>query len=105
MPAVADHRAATHERGHTAFCCDITTMLEPCGKQMVTLCVEDDPHDLDPGIDDFRNEPLWSPERPTLLDTTIRLLRGNEVIDQLESYTALRSINVLRHRFMLNVLT
>ena len=24
----------------------------------------------DPGIDDFRNELLWSPERPTLLDAT-----------------------------------
>ena len=94
--------AATHERGHTPFCCDITTMLEPCGKRMVTLCVKDDPHDLDPGIDDFRNEPLWSPERPTVLGSTIRLLRGNKVIDAFESYTALRSINVLRDRFMLN---
>lgn len=56
----------------------------------------------DPGIDDFRNELLWSPERPTLLDATIRLLRGTEVIDQFESYTALRSVNVLRDRFMLN---
>ena len=28
----------------------------------------------DPGIDDFRNELLWSPERPTLLDATVRLL-------------------------------
>jgi len=26
----------------------------------------------DPGIDDFRNELLWSPERPTLLDATVR---------------------------------
>ena len=56
----------------------------------------------DPGIDDFRNELLWRPERPTLLDATIRLLRGNEVIDEFDSYTALRSINVLRDRFMLN---
>ena len=56
----------------------------------------------DPGIDDFRNELLWSPERPTLLDATVRLLRGSEVIDQFESYTALRSVAVLRDRFMLN---
>ena len=27
----------------------------------------------DPGIDDFRNEILWSPEQPTLLDAEIRL--------------------------------
>lgn len=56
----------------------------------------------DPGIDDFRNELLWSPERPTLLDASIRLLRGDEVIDAFESYTALRSVNILRERFMLN---
>jgi beta-galactosidase/beta-glucuronidase len=56
----------------------------------------------DPGIDDFRNELLWSPERPTLLDATIRLLDGEEVIDEVLSYTALRSATVLRDRFMLN---
>ncbi len=56
----------------------------------------------DPGIDDFRNELLWSPERPTLLDATIRLWRGSELIDQVESYTALRSVHILRDRFMLN---
>lgn len=56
----------------------------------------------DPGIDDFRNELLWSPERPTLLDATIRLLRGEQVIDEIRSYTALRSVHILRDRFMLN---
>ncbi|MBC7938147.1 MAG: glycoside hydrolase family 2 [Chitinophagaceae bacterium] len=56
----------------------------------------------DPGIDDFRNELLWSPERPTLLDATVRLLRGSDVIDEFDSYTALRSVAVLRDRFMLN---
>ena len=56
----------------------------------------------DPGIDDSRNEMLWSPERPTLLDARIRLMRGNEVVDEFASYTALRSVNILRDRFMLN---
>jgi beta-galactosidase/beta-glucuronidase len=56
----------------------------------------------DPGIDDFRNELLWSPERPTLLDATLRLLQGDRVVDEVRSYTALRSANVLRDRFMLN---
>ena len=56
----------------------------------------------DPGIDDFRNELLWSPERPTLLDATVRLLAGDTVIDEFTSYTALRSISILRDRFMLN---
>ncbi len=56
----------------------------------------------DPGIDDYRNELLWSPERPTLLDATVRLLAGDEVIDEFTSYTALRSVSILRDRFMLN---
>lgn len=56
----------------------------------------------DPGIDDYRNELLWSPERPTLLDATLRLWQGGKQIDEVRSYTALRSANVLRDRFMLN---
>jgi len=56
----------------------------------------------DPGIDDFRNELLWSPERPTLIDAHIRLLRGGVVVDDITSYTALRSVDILRDRFMLN---
>jgi beta-galactosidase/beta-glucuronidase len=56
----------------------------------------------DPGIDDSRNELLWSPERPTLLDAEIILLRDGEVIDKVSSYTALRSAHTNRDRFMLN---
>jgi beta-galactosidase/beta-glucuronidase len=56
----------------------------------------------DPGIDDYRNELLWSPERPTLIDAEIRLMRGDEVLDEFRSYTALRSVHILRDRFMLN---
>jgi beta-galactosidase/beta-glucuronidase len=56
----------------------------------------------DPGIDDYRNELLWSPERPILLDADIRLTRGHDVIDQVQSYTALRSVTISRDRFMLN---
>jgi hypothetical protein len=56
----------------------------------------------DPGIDDFRNELLWSPERPTLLQARVRLRRNGEVVDEFESYTALRSVDILRDRFMLN---
>jgi hypothetical protein len=56
----------------------------------------------DPGIDDYRNELLWSPERPTLIDAEVRLLRGDQVIDEVRSYTALRSVSTLRERFMLN---
>lgn len=56
----------------------------------------------DPGIDDYRNELLWSPEQPTLIDATVRLMRGEEVVDEFVSYTALRSVHILRDRFMLN---
>lgn len=56
----------------------------------------------DPGIDDFRNELLWSPERPTLLDAHIRLRHGDVVLDEFTSYTALRSVEAVRDRFMLN---
>ncbi|SEL14156.1 glycoside hydrolase family 2 protein [Nitrosovibrio tenuis] len=192
--------AVTHEGGHTPFWADITHMLDPSGKQTVTVQVEDDPHELakprgkqdwqlephaiwyprttgiwqtvwlervpdnyiekirwtpqvetyaigfeariigdaaneltvdvalrhgkrllardryqvvdrevdriivlsDPGIDDYRNELLWSPERPTLIDATVRLMRGEEVVDEFTSYTAMRSVHILRDRFMLN---
>lgn len=56
----------------------------------------------DPGIDDYRNELLWSPERPTLIDARVTLLHEGEVIDELQSYTALRSIGVQREKILLN---
>lgn len=57
----------------------------------------------DPGIDDFRNELLWSPARPTIIDADVELLDvdGN-VVDAMASYTALRSFTVDRERFALN---
>ncbi len=192
--------AVTHEGGHTPFAADITQLLDPGGRQVVTVRAEDDPQELtkprgkqdwqlephamwyprtsgiwqtvwaervsrtyvdkirwtprvegfaigfearvagdaqadlaielslslggrllardryqvvdgevdryialsDPGIDDFRNELLWSPERPTLIDAQVRLLCGGRVLDEFTSYTALRSVNTLRDRFMLN---
>jgi beta-galactosidase/beta-glucuronidase len=56
----------------------------------------------DPGIDDSRNELLWSPEHPTLLDVDLILRQGDTVIDKVKSYTALRSVEINRDRFMLN---
>ncbi|MES2932099.1 MAG: glycoside hydrolase family 2 TIM barrel-domain containing protein [Pseudomonadota bacterium] len=56
----------------------------------------------DPGIDDSRNELLWSPERPTLLNAEIVLWHNGQVLDRVHSYTALRSAHVNRDRFMLN---
>ncbi len=56
----------------------------------------------DPGIDDFRNEILWSPEQPTLIDADVRLKQGSQVLDEFKSYTALRSVDIVRDRFVLN---
>lgn len=58
----------------------------------------------DPGIDDFRNELLWRPEQPTLIEASLSLSNASsgEVIDQVDSYTALRSIGVQGNRFVLN---
>jgi beta-galactosidase/beta-glucuronidase len=57
----------------------------------------------DPGIDDYRNELLWSPETPTLITATIELWADRGVcLDTVTSYTALRSVAIQRDRFVLN---
>ncbi len=57
----------------------------------------------DPGIDDFRNELLWSPANPTLIDIKLELVDGEgALIDAVTTYTALRSIGVEGDRFVLN---
>jgi len=57
----------------------------------------------DPGIDDFRNELLWSPWAPKLIDAELRLLgEGDRVLDEVRSYTALRSFTVQGERLVLN---
>ena len=57
----------------------------------------------DPGIDDSRNELLWSPERPTLITAEIELWGDRGIrLDAVTSYTALRSVGVQRDRFVLN---
>ena len=57
----------------------------------------------DPGIDDFRNELLWRPEAPTLIAAELSLrTAAGEVLDEIRSYTALRSVGVEGDRFILN---
>jgi hypothetical protein len=56
----------------------------------------------DPGIEDFRNDLLWSPEHPTLIKAEIKLMQNRAVIDEISSYTALRSVQAHRDRFLLN---
>jgi beta-galactosidase/beta-glucuronidase len=57
----------------------------------------------DPGIDDYRNGLLWNPATPTLIDVQLQLWadRG-DLIDEVTSYTALRSIKVDNDRLVLN---
>jgi beta-galactosidase/beta-glucuronidase len=57
----------------------------------------------DPGIDDFRNDLLWSPSSPTLIDAKLELIdEDGELLDLVESYTAIRSVAVQGDRFLLN---
>jgi beta-galactosidase/beta-glucuronidase len=57
----------------------------------------------DPGIDDFRNELLWSPATPRLIDAELELTDADgERIDCVHSYTALRTIAVHRDRLLVN---
>ena len=57
----------------------------------------------DPGIDDYRNELLWSPDSPTLMRAHLQLLAPDgAVLDEVWSYTALRSVAVQGDRFVLN---
>jgi beta-galactosidase/beta-glucuronidase len=57
----------------------------------------------DPGIDDFRNELLWSPASPTLIEAQIQLwAERGELLDEVVSYTALRSIAIQGDRVILN---
>ncbi|MDX2003667.1 MAG: glycoside hydrolase family 2 TIM barrel-domain containing protein [Meiothermus sp.] len=56
----------------------------------------------DPGIDDARDDWLWSPEHPQLIEAELRLLAGEEVLDTVRSYTALRSVAAAERHFWLN---
>ncbi len=57
----------------------------------------------DPGIDDYRNELLWSPSNPTLLRAQLQLKAADgRLLDEVESYTALRSVAIQGERFLLN---
>ena len=57
----------------------------------------------DPGIDDYRNQLLWSPASPTIINAELEL-RDSEgrVIDRVLSYTALRAVAIQGDRFILN---
>lgn len=57
----------------------------------------------DPGIDDYRNELLWRPGSPTLIDAELDLVRADgTIVDHIESYTALRSIALQGEHIVFN---
>jgi beta-galactosidase/beta-glucuronidase len=57
----------------------------------------------DPGIEDFRNDLLWSPKKPTIIDVEMTLLDATgATLDTVKSYTALRAITIQGDRFILN---
>ena len=57
----------------------------------------------DPGIDDQRNELLWSPDSPTLIEAELELRdTTGAVLDRVASYTAMRSVGVDGDKFLLN---
>ncbi len=57
----------------------------------------------DPGIDDYRNQLLWSPSSPTIINAELELRdREGRVVDRVLSYTALRTVAIQGDRFILN---
>jgi beta-galactosidase/beta-glucuronidase len=83
-----------HSRG-MRLCADTYTVVAGEVHRRIALS--------DPGIDDSRNELLWSPDAPNLIEAQIELWgeRG-ELLDRFSSYTALRSAAVQGDRFVLN---
>lgn len=45
---------------------------------------------------------LWSPTSPRLYDLRVRLLRGDEIVDEVGSYAGLRSVELRDGRVLLN---
>ena len=80
-----------------------TTLLAADTYQVVSGEVHRGVSLSDPGIDDSRNELLWSPHAPHLIEAHLELWgeRG-ELIDRAQSYVGLRSITAQGDRFLLN---
>src|SRR5205823_14274787 len=49
-----------------------------------------------------RDQLLWSPEHPNLIDVTLTLLADDQIVDVVQSYTGLRSVGIDSGRFLLN---
>jgi hypothetical protein len=49
-----------------------------------------------------RRHYLWAPEHPNVIEARLTLLGPKGVVDEVSSYTALRSVGTARNRFLLN---
>jgi beta-galactosidase/beta-glucuronidase len=54
------------------------------------------------GLTMSRQQVLWSPSNPNLINADITLLRDDEVVDEVESYAGMRSVGFSNGRFLLN---
>jgi len=57
------------------------------------------------GLNDFTDHGqgrLWSPEHPNLYDITFRLVRGADVLDEVESYFGMRKVSIEAGKWCLN---
>ncbi|AFZ66914.1 glycoside hydrolase family 2 protein [Deinococcus peraridilitoris] len=52
-----------------------------------------------------RDDLLWSPRRPNLIDAELSLLQNGSLLDQVASYAGMRSVAVKGGRFLLNGLS
>ncbi len=80
------------------------SLMRPDGSQ---ACLEASGPDLEGGFSfefgfDTVGGALWSPENPVLHPILYRLVRGSEVLDQVESYFGLRKIGLKDGEFQLN---
>src|SRR5688572_6009795 len=91
----ADRLRATLRAGNRLLAQDVYTITAGEVHRRIALS--------DPGIDDSRNELLWSPASPTLIDVRLELLdRHEQVLDTVDSYTALREVAIQGDRITLN---
>jgi hypothetical protein len=87
--------AVTLSSGGVRLAADTYTVISGEAHRRVALS--------DPGIDDSRNELLWSPDAPNLIDVQLDLWgERDELLDRAQSYTALRSAAAQVDRFVLN---
>src|SRR5205085_7543127 len=94
--AIQDHRLAVRLRlGDRILVDDLVAADGPYVSR--TFYLEDS------GIDDARNELLWWPHAPNLIDAELALRDGSgETIDRVACYTAMRAVGIAGNRFVIN---